>query len=65
MAETADAAADAADPRPEPPFEVTDDMCCGSGCEPCILDIYQTELREYRRALAEWEARHKQDGQTP
>ncbi|OBU87635.1 oxidoreductase [Chromobacterium subtsugae] len=42
---------------PQPPFEVDDDMCCGSGCEPCILDIHQQELRAYRARLAAWEAR--------
>lgn len=48
---------DFADIMPEPPFEVDDDMCCGSGCEPCILDIYQQELRDYRARLALWQAR--------
>ncbi|UTH72857.1 oxidoreductase-like domain-containing protein [Chromobacterium sp. IIBBL 290-4] len=48
---------DPAERMPEPPFEVSDDMCCGSGCEPCILDIHQQELRAYRVRLAEWEAR--------
>ncbi|OWY38638.1 oxidoreductase [Xenophilus sp. AP218F] len=48
---------DVFDPMPEPPFEVTDDMCCGSGCEPCILDIYQAELRDYRARLAAWQQR--------
>ncbi|VEB41962.1 Uncharacterised protein [Chromobacterium violaceum] len=27
-------------------------MCCGSGCEPCILDIHQQEWRAYRERLA-------------
>ncbi|POA98932.1 oxidoreductase [Chromobacterium sinusclupearum] len=49
--------ADPADIRPEPPFEVSDDMCCGSGCEPCILDLHQQALREYRARLAAWEQR--------
>ncbi|WP_434628727.1 oxidoreductase-like domain-containing protein [Chromobacterium sp. CV08] len=48
---------DPADIMPEPPFEVSDDMCCGSGCEPCILDLYQQELRAYRERLAAWERR--------
>ncbi|KJH68784.1 oxidoreductase [Chromobacterium violaceum] len=42
---------------PEPPFEVSDDMCCGSGCEPCILDIHQQEWRAYRERLAAWQRR--------
>ncbi|SUX56368.1 oxidoreductase-like domain-containing protein [Chromobacterium vaccinii] len=48
---------DPADIMPEPPFEVDDGMCCGSGCEPCILDIHQQELRAYRARLAAWEKR--------
>ncbi|MEO9455793.1 oxidoreductase-like domain-containing protein [Chromobacterium phragmitis] len=35
-------------------------MCCGSGCEPCILDIHQQELRAYRARLADWQARRAQ-----
>ncbi|NDV12127.1 oxidoreductase-like domain-containing protein [Crenobacter caeni] len=38
---------------PEPPAE---GACCGSGCEPCVWDVYQGELAEYRRALALWQA---------
>ncbi|AXE31208.1 oxidoreductase [Chromobacterium phragmitis] len=49
-----------ADGMPEPPFEVDDGMCCGSGCEPCILDIHQQELRAYRARLADWQARRAQ-----
>ncbi|RMC96870.1 oxidoreductase [Aquitalea palustris] len=63
MSEPSPPAADAADPMPEPPFEVSDDMCCGSGCDPCILDTYQAELRDYRSRLAAWQARHNKDGQ--
>lgn len=29
-------------PKPEKPL---DSDCCGQGCDPCILDIYQEELR--------------------
>jgi len=47
------------DPMPEPPFEVSDNMCCGSGCDPCILDIYYAELRDYRNRLAAWQARQQ------
>lgn len=49
---------DSMDPRPEAPEPPTDDMCCGSGCDPCIWDIYQKEWDSYQRVLAEWKARH-------
>ncbi|SMF20261.1 oxidoreductase-like domain-containing protein [Pseudogulbenkiania subflava] len=48
---------DVFDPMPEAPIEPTDDMCCGSGCEPCVWDTYTAELNDYRRKLAEWQAR--------
>ena len=45
------------DPRPLPPEQPGDDECCRSGCDPCIFDLYQQELQQYREALAAWEAR--------
>lgn len=30
--------------------------CCGSGCPVCVLDIYEQEMKRYRRQLAAWEA---------
>ena len=47
------------DPMPEPPLEPTDDMCCGSGCEPCVWDLYQEAKLEYQKKLAEWKARQQ------
>ncbi|NLO78805.1 MAG: oxidoreductase [Xanthomonadaceae bacterium] len=38
------------DPRPLPPDP---SACCGSGCDPCILDVYYEEL-------AAWEERQRQ-----
>ncbi len=34
---------------PEPPEEPLPSDCCGSGCTPCVLDIYQEELDEWLR----------------
>jgi hypothetical protein len=48
------------DPRPLPPERPGDDECCRSGCDPCIFDLYQEELEQYRARLKEWEARHPQ-----
>jgi hypothetical protein len=45
------------DPRPLPPEQPGDDECCRSGCDPCIFDLYQQELEQYRARLKEWEAR--------
>ena len=51
------------DPRPEPPERPDDSECCRSGCDPCILDLYQQELQQYRERLKAWEARHALHGQ--
>jgi hypothetical protein len=50
------------DPRPLPPEQPGDDECCRSGCDPCIFDLYQQELQQYREALAQWEARQAEAG---
>ena len=47
-----------ADPRPLPPEEPGPNECCGSGCPLCVLDLYTEELQRYRKALADWKARH-------
>lgn len=36
--------------------------CCDSGCDPCINDLYSDALARYRKALAEWRARHPEAG---
>lgn len=48
----------ARDPRPVPPERPLASDCCDSGCEVCVYDFYAEELDQYRRALAEWEARN-------
>ncbi|MDK2125079.1 oxidoreductase-like domain-containing protein [Parachitinimonas caeni] len=45
-------------PRPEPPVAPDPAQCCDSGCQPCIWDLYNEEVAQYRQALAEWEARY-------
>lgn len=49
----------AADPAPTPPVEPALEDCCGSGCVPCIFDIYEQERERYQEALAAWNARQK------
>ncbi|MCZ8077299.1 MAG: hypothetical protein CFE41_09475 [Burkholderiales bacterium PBB2] len=52
-------AADAADPRPEPPVAPDLDACCGNGCDPCIFDLHDLAMDQYRQALRAWEARQR------
>lgn len=37
---------------PEPPEKPLDSDCCGSGCTPCVLDIYQKELEWWLKLKA-------------
>mmetsp|Transcript_152030 Transcript_152030/g.488135 ORF Transcript_152030/g.488135 Transcript_152030/m.488135 type:complete len:166 (-) Transcript_152030:224-721(-) len=30
--------------------------CCGSGCDPCVWEVYHDHLKAYQVALARWEA---------
>lgn len=48
------------DPKPRPPTQPLPEDCCRSGCNPCVFDIYDTELDRYERELAAWEARRCQ-----
>lgn len=49
---------EAADPRPEPPEAPGPNECCQSGCIPCVYDMYDEAMGNYRDALKEWLARH-------
>jgi hypothetical protein len=51
------AASDAHDPAPQPPPEPDLDACCGQGCDPCVLDLYQAAQERYRAELQAWEER--------
>jgi len=46
------------DPRPEPPVRPQPDDCCRGGCDPCVFDLYEEELRRYEDALRAWRSRH-------
>jgi hypothetical protein len=46
------------DPRPDPPREPQPEECCGSGCVPCVYDVYWAALERYEQALREWQGRH-------
>lgn len=43
-------------PLPPPPPDL--DACCGNGCSPCIFDLHDLAMDEYRRALRAWRERH-------
>ena len=45
------------DERPQPPEPPDLDACCGNGCEPCIFDLHDLAMDQYRQALRAWEAR--------
>lgn len=36
---------------PSPPRKPEPHECCGTGCIPCVMDIYEEELFEYEKAL--------------
>lgn len=41
--------------KPAPPRKPEPQECCGTGCIPCVMDIYEEELWEYERALKQWQ----------
>lgn len=45
------------DPQPEAPETPDDHACCHSGCQPCVWDLYDAALAEYRQKLAAWQQR--------
>lgn len=51
------AAREASDPLPLPPVEPALEDCCGSGCTPCIFDLYHDAYDRYQSALDAWHAR--------
>jgi hypothetical protein len=53
-----------ADPMPQPPPELDWEACCGNGCEPCIIELHDLAMDQYRRALRAWRLRHPEPGQT-
>ena len=41
---------------PDPPRKPEPHECCGTGCIPCVMDIYEEELWQYEKDLKAWEA---------
>ena len=44
------------DPEPEAPSRRRR-RCCGSGCDNCVLDVYQAQLSDYRLKHWQWTQR--------
>jgi hypothetical protein len=49
---------------PSPPRAPDPEDCCGTGCVPCVFDVYEDQLARYREALAAWQARHATEDAT-
>jgi hypothetical protein len=36
---------------PPPPAKPEPDECCGGGCSPCVLDLYEEALQEWKETV--------------
>jgi molybdate transport system substrate-binding protein len=45
------------DPPPAPPQRPDNAACCDTGCIPCVFDVYDEHLDDYRSALRKWRER--------
>jgi hypothetical protein len=54
---TANALPDSALSEPVPPREPEAIECCGSGCAPCVYDVYWEAVARYESELEAWQAR--------
>ncbi|MEW6100273.1 MAG: oxidoreductase-like domain-containing protein [Pseudomonadota bacterium] len=54
-----DAGDDPPPPEPAPPAE---GACCGSGCDPCVWDLYAEERARWMEAMRGWQARRRDAG---
>jgi hypothetical protein len=52
----------AGDPAPIPPIPPDLEACCGSGCDPCVFDVYEVARDRYLAALAAWQQRQNVRG---
>lgn len=44
--------------KPTPPRKPEPQECCGTGCIPCVMDIYEEELWQYEKDLKAWDEAH-------
>jgi len=45
------------DEKPLAPPKPLPQDCCGTGCIPCVMDLYDEAMEQYRIDLANWEIR--------
>ena len=45
---------------PCPPLEPDEKDCCGSGCTPCVFDIYEKDLRIWKQECQKIQNQRKQ-----
>lgn len=48
------------DAPPIEPVAPGDNECCGSGCDPCVLDTYAEARRRYLAELQAWRLRQEE-----
>jgi hypothetical protein len=44
--------------KPVPPRKPEPHECCGTGCIPCVMDLYEEELWEYEKSIKLWNENH-------
>jgi Oxidoreductase-like protein, N-terminal len=44
--------------KPTPPRKPEPHECCGTGCIPCVMDLYEEELWEYEKSMKAWNETH-------
>ncbi|WP_164741273.1 oxidoreductase-like domain-containing protein [Achromobacter spanius] len=49
-------------PSARPPERPAPEECCNSGCIPCVYDMYDEAMENYRQALKAWRIRHEMEG---
>ena len=50
---------------PAPPIAPEPGACCGTGCVPCVFDVYEEALERYRMRLKAWNERTNPSSATP
>ncbi len=46
---------------PPPPEKPDPSECCGSGCIPCILELYEEQMERWREEVARIKAQRGQE----
>jgi hypothetical protein len=42
--------------KPIPPRKPEPYECCGTGCIPCVMDIYEEELWQFEKDMTAWKS---------